>query len=115
MIAYLKKVQQLFLTFSTYDIQLLPRTKNTRADALAKLASTKDAELLKVVPVEFLISPSIEEEPQVIMPVDEEPSWMDPIIRYMQNGDLPEDKDDVRRLRMKAARYIIQDEQLYRR
>ncbi|PON78145.1 hypothetical protein PanWU01x14_021270, partial [Parasponia andersonii] len=43
---------------------------NTRADALATLASTKDTELLKVVPVEFLVKPSIEVEPQVTMPVD---------------------------------------------
>ncbi|PON36070.1 hypothetical protein PanWU01x14_331270 [Parasponia andersonii] len=113
--AYLQEVQRLFLTFTACNIQLLPRIENTRADALAKLASTKDAELLKVVPVDFLVSPSIEVEPQVTMPIDEKPSWMDPIMRYIQNDNLPESKDNAKQLRMKAARYIIHDEKFYRK
>ena len=40
---------------------------------------------------------------------------MDPIIKYLQNGKLSENKDDAKRLRMKAARYIIYDDKLYRR
>ncbi|PON74930.1 Ribonuclease H [Parasponia andersonii] len=62
MIAYLQEVQRLFSTFTAYNIQLLPCIKNTWADALAKLPSTKDAELLKMVLVEFLAKPSIEVE-----------------------------------------------------
>ncbi|PON80613.1 Ribonuclease H-like domain containing protein [Parasponia andersonii] len=72
--AYLKEARRLFSTFTAYNIQLLPRIKNTRTDALAKLASTKDAELLKVVPIEVLAKPSIEVEPQITIPVDKKPS-----------------------------------------
>ncbi|PON86780.1 hypothetical protein TorRG33x02_174290, partial [Trema orientale] len=57
--------------------------KNTQADALAKLTSTKDAELLKIVPVEFLAKPSIEVEPQVTMTVHQKSTWMDPIMEYL--------------------------------
>ena len=68
MIAYLQEVQRLFSKFAAYNIQLLSRTKNTQADALAKPASTKDAGLLKIVAVKFLAKPRIEVEPQVTMP-----------------------------------------------
>ena len=51
MAAYLKKAKDLLSAFSSYTIQQVPRAQNAEADALARLASTKDAELLKVIPV----------------------------------------------------------------
>ena len=87
-------MQRLFSTVTAYSIQLLSRIKNTQADALAKLVSTKDEELLKIVPVEFLAKPSIKVEPQVTMLVHQKPSWIDPIMKYLQDGDLPKNKDD---------------------
>ena len=46
-------------TFPTASIEVILRSKNTNADALAKLASIKDVELLEAVSVEFLVEPSI--------------------------------------------------------
>ena len=59
MVAYLQKAKDLLSTFSSFKIQQGPRAQNTQADALARLASTKDVELLEVIPVEFLNEPSI--------------------------------------------------------
>ena len=59
MVAYLQKAKDLLSTFNVYTIQEVPRVHNTQEDALALLASTKDAELLKVIPIEFLNEPSI--------------------------------------------------------
>ena len=59
MAAYLQKAKDLLSEFSSFKIQRVLREQNTQADALAPLASTKDAELLEVVPVEFLNEPSI--------------------------------------------------------
>ena len=56
MVAYLQKAKDLLSTVSSYTIQQVPRAQNTQADALACLASTKDAELLEFIPVEFLTS-----------------------------------------------------------
>ena len=44
-----------------------------------------------------------------------EPSWMDPIIAYLKNDKLPEEKSEARILRLKAARYVLYDDKLYRR
>ena len=40
---------------------------------------------------------------------------MDPIVAYLKTGELPENKIKVRILRLKAARYVIYDDKLYRR
>ena len=40
---------------------------------------------------------------------------MDPIIAYLKNGELPDNKTEARILRLKAARYVIYDNKLYMR
>ena len=40
---------------------------------------------------------------------------MTPIVRYLKDGQLPEDKSKARLLRLKATRYMLYDVQLYRR
>ena len=59
MATYLQKAKDLLSIFCSLKIRQVPREHNTQADALARLASTKDADLLEVIPVEFLSKPSI--------------------------------------------------------
>ena len=40
---------------------------------------------------------------------------MTPIVIYLKDGRLLEDKDEARRLRIKAAKYVLIDEVLYTR
>ena len=79
MVAYLEKAKELMGSILAVSIDVVPRSKNVNAEALAKLASTKDTELLNAISVEFLVEPSIKQR-QDIMKLEEEPSWMDPII-----------------------------------
>ena len=44
-----------------------------------------------------------------------EPSWMDPIIIYLKNGELPKEKMEAHILPLKAARYLLYDDKLYKR
>ena len=62
MVAYLKSAQVLLKSFNKYSIVQVPRADNTYADAVARLASTKEADLLGLIPVEHLPQPSIVEE-----------------------------------------------------
>ncbi|XP_024030694.1 uncharacterized protein LOC112094325 [Morus notabilis] len=96
MAAYLKKVKEALGRLATYDIQQVPRAENSNADALAKLATSRDAELLKLVPMEVLKAPTTERRPEVA-PVDYQPGWMDPITRYLAHGELLEDKQEAKR------------------
>ena len=40
---------------------------------------------------------------------------MTPIVSYLKDGNLPEGKDEARKLRVRAARYFLMDETLYKR
>ncbi|XP_024027555.1 uncharacterized protein LOC112093419 [Morus notabilis] len=114
MAAYLKKVKEALEKFMAYDIQQVPRTENSNADALTRLATSKDTELLKLVPVEVLKASTTEGKPEVML-VNFQPSWMDPIIRYMVDDELPKDRQLAKRTRYQASRYTMHDDILYRR
>ena len=62
MVAYLKSAQVLLKSFDKYNVIQVPRADNTYADALARLASTKEADLHGLIPVEHLAQPSIVED-----------------------------------------------------
>ena len=54
MVACLEKAKELMGSILTISIEVVSWSKNANVDPLAKLASTKDAELHNAVSVEFL-------------------------------------------------------------
>ncbi|XP_077222026.1 uncharacterized protein LOC143855860 [Tasmannia lanceolata] len=97
------------------DSQLIvqvPRTLNTRPDALSKMASSGMFEPGNIY-TETLPQPSVERKE--VLQLSEEPSWMDPIIRYLKDGIIPSDRKGARRLVAKAAHYILDGQKLYKR
>ena len=59
MAAYLDKAKKLVSLFSASSIEVIPRIRNSNADALVKLSSIKDSDLFDAVFVEFLAEPNI--------------------------------------------------------
>ena len=59
MAAYLEKVKAELRNFPRHEVKHIDREDNANADALAKLATSRDAELLRLVPVEIVAEPSI--------------------------------------------------------
>ncbi|KAL5560630.1 hypothetical protein UlMin_036841 [Ulmus minor] len=94
-------------------IQVL-RAKNANADALARLATGLEEHLLKTVPIEILETPSIDKSEQVGSIVIH-PCWMDPIISFLHDGTLPEDKFEARRFRYRSAHYFLEKGKLYKK
>ncbi|KAK4848380.1 hypothetical protein QYF36_012250 [Acer negundo] len=95
MSAYLNKVKHLQSTFDEFSIEQIPRAENTRADALASLGSTTTNNSKSVLIV-HLISPSIQES-EILAPVDNGRSWIDPIVNYLQVDILPDNRVEVRK------------------
>ena len=58
---YLQKIKDLTLSFLSFDIQQVPRTKNAKADALSKLAALLPTNLEKETYFEVLKISSLEE------------------------------------------------------
>ena len=117
MAAYLQKAREFLRSFSTYTISQILRSQNTKADTLAWLGSAKDTDQLKIILVETLDFPSIQttKEPLIVNYDTIRDSWMTPVIQYLKDGVLPEDERKAKLLRLKAARYMLYDHQLYKR
>ncbi|GJQ88956.1 reverse transcriptase domain-containing protein [Tanacetum coccineum] len=71
MVKYLEKAKNLISGFGNFSISQVPRSKNKKADALSKIASTSFAHLSKQVLVEVLKEKSIQEK-EVATVVEEE-------------------------------------------
>ena len=80
------------------------------ADALAKEASANQP-TDEFNEVQYLPSVDILE----VLQVQNEGSWMAPIISYLKNGTLLEGKDEARKLKVWSARYVLLNDALYKR
>ena len=114
MAAYLEKVKTAFEDFEFYSVEAIPREDNALAHTLARLATSKEAEKLSIIPVEILHEPSIVQS-QDIEFIEEKATWMTPIIAYLSEGALPENKNEARRLMYQLPRDTMLDGKLYRR
>ncbi|XP_015933177.1 uncharacterized protein LOC107459461 [Arachis duranensis] len=107
---YLEKVKDLSQKFEEVMIHHVPRERNTRADLLSKLASTKLGEGNR-----SLIQ-GMMREPTVTLHLSRLGlSWLDPITSFLENGKLLDDKKDATKLRREAAKYVIFQGQLFKK
>ncbi|XP_022014232.1 uncharacterized protein LOC110913717 [Helianthus annuus] len=102
-------------TFDSYKIVHIPRSKNKKPNALSKLASVTFFHLSKEVLVKTLQAPSISQGKAVMSITVQEKSWMTPILDYLENGTLSEDKAQARKMKVKALQYQVHDGKLYRK
>ncbi|GJW03159.1 reverse transcriptase domain-containing protein [Tanacetum coccineum] len=102
MVKYLEKAKSLISSFANFSISQVPRSKNKKADALSKITSTSFAHLSKQVLVKVLKENSIQEEEVATVVEEEGPTWMTPIMEYLKDGTLPDDRKEASKLRIKA-------------
>lgn len=111
---YMRYAQELMEKFKEVNLEQVPRSKNSEADALAKLGSQRESTLLGVIPLEVQLQPSV---PKLdIMSVDvQQDTWITPIVDYITKGTLPPERDEARRLKYKSTRHVIYEGVLYKR
>ena len=107
---YLEKVLRLVKKFKEANFVQIPREENVEADTLAKEASVTGA-MDEFDEVQYVPSIDLLEVQQI----ENRENWMTPIVSYLKNGKLPKRKDEARKIRVKAARYVLMDELLYKR
>ena len=95
-------------------VEQIPREENVMADALARLATSRDIDELNIIPVEVLGKPSIFESEDIVL-LDEQVTWMIPILKYLRDDILPADRNTTRRLMYQIPRYLVDDKKIYRR
>ncbi|KAI5323743.1 hypothetical protein L3X38_032815 [Prunus dulcis] len=113
MTAYLQHARHLLATFHAHSIRQVPRSENSHADALARLASALEQGTGRHIHIEFLAQPST--QAPLICTIDHSPTWMDPILQFLQNQTLPANPAEARRVRHRSARYLVINGSLYKR
>nr|XP_025631518.1 uncharacterized protein LOC112726369 [Arachis hypogaea] len=107
---YLEKVKNLSQKFEEVTVHHVPRERNTRADLLSKLASTKPGEGNR-----SLIQ-GMTREPAVTLHLSRlGSSWLDPITSFLESGKVPDDEKDAAKLRREAAKYAVIQGQLFKK
>ena len=116
MASYLEHIKILQPAFEEFDISQIPRVDNSHADALANLGSSIPATESQTIPLLYLQWPAVWKDPPAeVTTIDTSDSWMTPIVRYLTSDEFPEDRNEARRLRAKAARFTIHDGKLLKR
>ena len=107
-------MRDLFKKFIRVQVRHVPRAENTRADALAKLATTSREDLDRLVKVEHLPEPSVNVDNDEVSPIMSELSWMVLIWDYLVDGILPSDPKEASMLRTRSDRFTIHRGTLYK-
>ena len=93
---YLKIVQRLSQHFNSLDFIEIPRTNNAEVDFLARLVSLDDYNAIFKLCIEIRKQPSTEGEQ--VLKIKKQDEWMTPIVRYLKEGWLLEDKVEARKI-----------------
>ncbi|XP_061372971.1 uncharacterized protein LOC133315384 [Gastrolobium bilobum] len=115
MCKYLEKVKEIILTFETVDIEHIRRSENTRADILAKLASTKSPGNNRSDIQHNLPNPCIVVSIADIAEGVAENTWITFISNYLSEGTLPADQKEAKRIKWKCAHFCMMQGRLYNR
>ena len=107
---YFSRVVRLIKRFETVDFVQIPREENVEANTIAKEASANES-MEEFDEIQYMPSIDIPEVQQV----ESRGNWMTPIVSYLKDGRLLEEKDEARKLRVRSARYVLMDEVLYKR
>ena len=92
------------------------RSGNTHADSLATLATSSKQGLPQIILIEDLYKADVIKKDMVrIHQVRVSPSWMDPIVSFLKDDVLLEEKTEAEKIRRKAPRFWLSgDHKLYK-
>ena len=115
MVAYLKMAGGHLKAFKRFKIEQVPRVENVKSDSLARLASRLEDRTLGQALIEILAKPNTKGSTDHIMTVDPSPSWIDLIFEFLMEGKTLEVKNEARRIKYQANKYMILNRKLYKR
>ena len=83
------------------------------ANEVSKLALSKKGEISMDLAIEVQKHPSIEEVPTFT--IQSANSWMIPIMSFLQDGYLPQNTEEAKRIKKRAVRFTILNDALYKK
>ena len=89
--------------FESFSLQQIPRSKNTYADPFATLTTSLMQSLPQVILIKDLYKPSEMREKRILIHQTRVgPNWMDPIVLFLKNDILPEEKGEIDKVQRRA-------------
>ena len=112
---YLSQVRHLQSGFESFSLLHVPRTGNTHANSLTTLATSLVQSLPWVILIEDSHKPTkVRRKVVHVHQVKVGSSWMDPIVLFLREDILPEDKSKADKVRRKTPRFwLSEDQKLY--
>lgn len=111
---YLARVRKLVSDFQFFEAIYVPRESNSRADLLAKLASTKKPGNNRTVIQEVISAPSTEEN--AVFELNQEPEgWMTPLLKFLTGSFVAKNDEDAQLIRRRATKFVVIAGKLYKR
>ncbi|KAL0402116.1 UNVERIFIED_CONTAM: hypothetical protein Slati_4241500 [Sesamum latifolium] len=112
MIQYLQQITDLKIKFHHFQIIQIPREKNAKADSLSKLASSLEDCRTRHITIHYLPEART---PLAVQSITTGEDWKTPIIKWIEEGLLPENRWEAARLKTRATRFVIQEHILYKK
>ena len=114
---YLNQVKRLWPSFNLFSLSHISRSGNTHANSLATLATSSTGKLPRIILVEHMSRANEVAKDMVrAHEVRVGPSWMDPIVTFLKDDILPEEKSEAEKIRRNATRFwLSEDHKLYKR
>ena len=110
---YLELTKHLAQEFDKLEFVQIPRGQNMAADEIAKMASSEEGSASMELNIEVQKRPSIKEVPTFV--IQSTNNWITPIISFLQDRRLPQDVEEAKKIKKRAARFTILNDALYKR
>ena len=108
---YFSQVRHLQSRFKSFILSQVPRSRNAHADSFATLATSSAQGLPQVILMEDLCKPSeVGRSVVYVHQIRVGPSWMDPIVLFLKEDVLPENKSEADKVRRKAPRFWLSED-----
>ncbi|KAL0455159.1 UNVERIFIED_CONTAM: hypothetical protein Slati_0855100 [Sesamum latifolium] len=107
MIQYLQQVVELKTSFESFQIIQIPREENDKVEWLSKLASALEDCRTRHVTIQYLPEPRTLLTIQAISSTED---WRTPVIKWLEEGRLPDNRWKVSRLKDRAVRFPYKEE-----
>ncbi|XP_075654875.1 uncharacterized protein LOC142625048 [Castanea sativa] len=103
---YLTQAKYLESKFESFTLLRISRSMNTHADSAATLATYSAQGLPRVILITDLCKPTgMNNDTIRLHQITVGPSWMVPIVSFLKNDILPEEKSEADKVRRKAPRF----------
>ncbi|KAL0394699.1 UNVERIFIED_CONTAM: Ribonuclease HI [Sesamum latifolium] len=105
-IEYLQQIMELKTSFEHFQIIQIPREENIKADCLSKLASNLEDCRTRHITIQYLPNART---PLAVQPITSGEDWRTPIIKWLEEGHLPDNRWEAARLKTRATHFLLHE------